>query len=184
MSRLPDLDPAKFSPEQKKVHEAVLAGPRGRVVGPIKVWLNNAGRAEHAQALGAYCRFNSSLPPRLSELAICTTGAFWKANYEWFAHAPLAIKAGIDPAAIEAIRIGGTPKFTKADEQAVYDFAHELITTRRVSPATFERAKKELGEASVIDLVGIIGYYGLVSVTLNAFELPLPEGEKLPFDIK
>ena len=167
MSRLPDLDPAKFSPEQKKVHEAVLAGPRGRVVGPIKVWLANAGLAEHAQALGAYCRFNSSLPPRLSELAICTTGAFWKANYEWFAHAPLAIKAGIDPAAIEAIRIGGTPKFTKADEQAVYDFAHELLTTRRVSPATFERAKKELGETSVIDLVGIIGYYGLVSVTLN-----------------
>ena len=117
MSRLPDLDPEKFSPEQKKVHEAVLAGPRGKVVGPIKVWLKNAGLAEHAQALGAYCRFNSSLPPRLSELAICTTGAFWKANYEWFAHAPLAIKAGIDPAAIEAIRTGGTPKFTKSDEQ-------------------------------------------------------------------
>ena len=184
MSRLPDLDPAKFSPEQKKVHEAVLAGPRGRVVGPIKVWLANAGLAEHAQALGAYCRFNSSLPPRLSELAICTTGAFWKANYEWFAHAPLAIKAGIDPAAIEAIRTGGAPKFTKADEQAIYDFARDLLTTRRVSPATFERAKKELGETSVIDLVGIIGYYGLVSVTLNAFELPLPDGEKLPFDIK
>jgi 4-carboxymuconolactone decarboxylase len=184
MSRLPDLDPATFSPEQKKVHEAVLAGPRGRVVGPIKVWLKNPGLAEHAQALGAYCRFNSSLPPRLSELAICTTGAFWKANYEWFAHAPLAIKAGIDPAAIEAIRTGAKPTFTKADEQIVYDFAHELITTRRVSNATFERAKKELGETSVIDLVGIIGYYGLVSVTLNAFELPLPDGEKLPFDIK
>jgi len=184
MSRLPDLDPEKFSPEQKKVHAAVLAGPRGRVVGPIKVWLANAGLAEHAQALGAYCRFNSSLPPRLSELAICTTGAFWKANYEWFAHAPLAIKAGIDPAAIEAIRTNGMPKFEKADEQAVYDFARELLTTRRVSAATFERAKKELGETSVIDLVGIIGYYGLVSVTLNAFELPLPDGEKLPFEIK
>lgn len=183
MSRLPDLDPEKFSPEQKKVHAAVLAGPRGKVVGPIKVWLKNAGLAEHAQALGAYCRFNSSLPPRLSELAICTTGAFWKANYEWFAHAPLAIKAGIDPAAIEAIRVGGTPKLNKSDEQVVYDFTRELLTTRRASPATFERAKKELGETGVIDLVGIIGYYGLVSVTLNAFELPLPEGEKPPFDI-
>ena len=114
MARLPELDPAKFSPEQKKVHEAILAGPRGKVVGPLKVWLNNPGLAEHAQALGAYARFNSSLPPRLSELAICVTGAFWKANYEWFAHAPLAIKAGIDPAAIEAIRTGGTPKFTKS----------------------------------------------------------------------
>jgi 4-carboxymuconolactone decarboxylase len=157
MSRLPELDPAKFSPEQKKVHEAVLAGPRGKVVGPIKVWLKNAGLAEHAQALGAYCRFNSSLPPRLSELAILVTGSFWKANYEWFAHAPLAIKAGIDPAAVEAIRTGATPTFTKSDEQVIYDFATELTRTKRVSNATFERAKKELGETSVIDLVVFIG---------------------------
>ena len=163
---------------------AILAGPRGKVVGPLKVWLNNPGLAEHAQALGAYARFNSSLPPRLSELAICVTGAFWKANYEWYAHAPLAIKAGIDPAAIEAIRTGATPKLTKSDEQAIYDFVSEMVATKRVSNATFERAKKELSETGVIDLVGIVGYYSLVSVTLNAFELPLPEGEKLPFDIK
>jgi 4-carboxymuconolactone decarboxylase len=183
MARLPELDPATFSPEQKKVHEAILAGPRGKVVGPLKVWLNNPGLAEHAQALGAYARFNSSLPPRLSELAICVTGAFWKANFEWFAHAPMAIKAGIDPAAIEAIRTGATPKLIKSDEQAIYDFAIELIAKRRVSDATFERAKTEIGQTSVIDLVGIIGYYSLVSVTLNAFEIPLPEGEKLPFDV-
>jgi 4-carboxymuconolactone decarboxylase len=183
MSRLPDLDPEKFSPEQKKVHDAVIAGPRGKVVGPIKVWLKNPGLAEHAQALGAYARFNSSLPPRLSELAIIVTGAFWKANYEWFAHAPLAVKAGIDPAAVEAIRTGATPTFSKSDEQAIYDFATELVRTKRVSDATFERAKKELDETSVIDLVGIIGYYGLVSVTLNAFELPLPDGQKAPFDV-
>jgi 4-carboxymuconolactone decarboxylase len=183
MSRLPDLNPEKFSPEQKKVHDAVVSGPRGKVVGPIKVWLKNPGLAEHAQALGAYARFGSSLPPRLSELAIIVTGAFWKANYEWFAHAPLAIKAGIDPAAVEAIRTGGTPTFSKSDEQAIYDFATELVRTRRVSDATFERAKKELGETAVIDMVGIIGYYSLVSVTLNAFELPLPDGEKKPFDV-
>jgi 4-carboxymuconolactone decarboxylase len=183
MARLPELDPEKFSPEQKKVHEAILAGPRGRVVGPLKVWLKNPGLAEHAQALGAYARFNSSLPPRLSELAIIITGAFWKANYEWFAHAPLAMKAGIDPAAIEAIRTGRKPSFTKSDEQAIYDFVSEMVATKRVSNATFERAKKELGESGVIDLVGIVGYYSLVSVTLNAFELPLPDGEKVPFDI-
>src|SRR3954468_12277349 len=106
MSRLPELDPERFSPEQKQVHEAILKGPRGKVVGPLKVRLNNPGLAQHAQALGAYPRFNSSLAPRLSELAICITGAFWKANFEWYAHAPLAIKAGIDPAAVEAIRTG------------------------------------------------------------------------------
>ncbi|MEA2876919.1 MAG: 4-carboxymuconolactone decarboxylase [Hyphomicrobiales bacterium] len=183
MARLPELDPAKFSPEQKKVHEAILKGPRGKVVGPLKVWLNNPGLAEHAQALGAYARFNSSLPPRLSELAICVTGAFWKANFEWYAHAPMAINAGIDPAAIEAIRVGSTPKLTKSDEQAVYDFASELVRTKRVSSATFERARQELGLTSVIDMVGIIGYYSLVSVTLNAFEIALPEGEKEPFTV-
>jgi 4-carboxymuconolactone decarboxylase len=184
MSRLPNIDPATFTPEQKKVHDAVVSGPRGRVVGPIKVWLKNPGLAEHAQALGAYCRFGSSLPPRLSELAICCTGAFWKANYEWFAHAPLAIKAGIDRAAIEAIRTGATPTFEKVDEQAIYDFVTELVRTKRVSAGVFERAKAALGETGVIDLVGIIGYYSLVSVTLNAFEMPLPDGETLPFDVK
>src|SRR5687767_4063240 len=131
MSRLPELDPAKFSAEQKKVHDAVLAGPRGKVVGPIKVWLKHAGLAEHAQALGADRRFNSSLPPRLSELAILVTGSFWKANYEWYAHAPIAIKAGIEPAVVEAIRTGATPTFTRSDEQAIYDFASELVKTKR-----------------------------------------------------
>src|ERR1044072_384818 len=135
MARLPELDPEKFSPEQKKVHEAIRKGPRGKVVGPLKVWLKNPGLAEHAQALGAYCRFGSSLPPRLSELAICITGSFWKANYEWFAHAPLAIKAGIDAAAIEAIRTGGKPSFTKTDEQAIYHFVSERSEERRVSNA-------------------------------------------------
>src|SRR3954453_23971908 len=138
MSRLPQLDPEKFSSEQKKMHEAILKGPRGKVVGPLKVWLNNPGLAEHAQALGAYARFNSSLPPRLSELAICVTGAFWKANFEWYAHAPMAIKAGNARAAREAMRPGGTPNMTKADEQAIYDFAIEMITRRRASDATFE----------------------------------------------
>jgi 4-carboxymuconolactone decarboxylase len=183
MSRLPNLDPAKMSPEQKKVHDAVIAGPRGKIVGPIKVWLANPGLAEHAQALGAYCRYNTSLPPRLSELAICITGAFWKANYEWFAHAPLAMKAGIDGAALEAIRTGGKPKFDKSDEQLIYDFVSELVTAKRVSNATFARAKTEIGETGVIDLVGIVGYYSLVSVTLNTFELAVPDGEKVPFGV-
>ena len=183
MSRLPELDPAKFSPEQKKVHDGDprrAARQGGRADQGVA---EQSGPRRACAGARRLCRFNSSLPPRLSELAICITGAFWKANYEWFAHAPMAIKAGIDPAAIEAIRTGATPKFTKSDEQAIYDFAIELVTAKRVSNATFERAKKEIGETSVIDLVGIIGYYSLVSVTLNAFELPLPEGEKLPFDI-
>ena len=93
------------------------------------------------------------------------------------------MKAGIDGAALEAIRTGGKPKFDKGDEQLIYDFVSALVTTKRVSSATFERAKKEIGETGVIDLVGIVGYYSLVSVTLNTFELAVPDGEKVPFDV-
>ncbi|HLN08775.1 MAG TPA: carboxymuconolactone decarboxylase family protein [Xanthobacteraceae bacterium] len=181
MSRVPDLDPATLSPEQRKVYEAILSGPRGRVVGPLRVWLQSAELADRAQALGAFCRFGTGLPARLSELAILVTGAHWQAGFEWHAHAPIGLSAGLDAAAIEAIRVGKTPSFTKSDEAAVYGFAKELLDTRRVSDASYRRAVAELGQKSVIELVGILGYYGLISMTINAFEVPLPEGAPQPF---
>jgi 4-carboxymuconolactone decarboxylase len=181
MPRMPDLDPAKLSPEQRKVYDAILAGPRGHVVGPLRVWLQSAELADKAQALGAFCRFGTSLPPRLSELAILVTGAHWQAGFEWHAHAPMGQKAGLDAAAIEAVRVGKTPTFAKADETAVYTFASELLKTRKVSDATYARALAELGQKGVIELVGILGYYGLISMTINAFEVPLPAGAPSPF---
>jgi 4-carboxymuconolactone decarboxylase len=181
MPRMPDLDPAKLSPEQRKVYDAILSGPRGHVVGPLKVWLQSAELADKAQALGAFCRFGTSLPPRLSELAILITGAHWQAGFEWHAHAPMGLKAGLDAAAIEAIRVGKTPNLAKPDEAAVYAFASELLKTRKVSDATYSRAVAALGERGVIELVGILGYYGLISMTINAFEVPLPDGAPQPF---
>jgi 4-carboxymuconolactone decarboxylase len=181
MPRIPDLDPAKLSPEQRKVHDAILSGPRGHVVGPLRVWLQSADLADKAQALGAFCRFGTSLPARLSELAILVTGAHWQAGFEWHAHAPLGLKAGLDAAAIEAIRVGKTPSLTKSDETVVYAFASELLKTRKVSDATYQRAVAELGHKGVVELVGILGYYGLISMTINAFEVPLPEGAPQPF---
>jgi 4-carboxymuconolactone decarboxylase len=181
MARMPDLDPAKLSPEQRKVYDAILAGPRGHVVGPLRVWLQSAELADRAQALGAFCRFGTSLPPRLSELAILVTGAHWRAAFEWHAHAPMGLKAGLDAAAIEAIRVGQKPGLTKSDEIAVYDFARELLETRKVSDATYARAVAALGQTGVVELVGILGYYGLISMTINAFEVPLPEGAPQPF---
>ena len=181
MPRIDDIDPAALDAEQRRVYEEILAGPRRRLEGPLRVWLHSPQFADHAQALGAFCRFGSGLDRRLSELAILVTGAFWKAKFEWYAHAPLGIEAGLDPLAVEAIRAGRTPKFVREDEAAVYAFARELVTEHRVSEMTYARAEAALGKTGLINLVGILGYYGLVSMTLNAFEVPLPRGAADPF---
>ena len=179
--RIPEWKPEELTPAQRQVHDAIVAGPRGRVVGPLRVWLLSPELAERAQELGAFCRFRTRLPPRLSELAILVTGAFWQAGFEWHAHAPIALAAGVPADAIEAIRLGREPKFARADEQAVYAFSRELWTRRRVSDATYRRIADLLGNETVIELVGILGYYGLISMTINAFEVPLPQGADQPF---
>lgn len=181
MPRIPELDVAKLTSEQRRVHDTIVAGPRGKVEGPLKVWLHSPRLAERAQELGTHCRFNSGLPPRLSELAILLTGAYWKAGFEWWAHAPMALEAGLDPEAIEAIRVGRKPVLARTDEAAIYAFASELICNRRISDATYRLAVAELGQAGVVDLVGILGYYALISMTIVAFEVPLPEGAADPF---
>ena len=181
MSRVPHLDPEQLFPEQRKVYDAIVAGPRGGVVGPLRVWLQSPELADRAQALGAFCRFGTSLPPRLSELAILVTGAHWQAAFEWRGHAPIGLKAGLDASTIEAIRVGKQPNLTKSDEAAVYAFAKELLGTRKVSDVTYQRAVAELGLTAVVELVGVLGYYGLVSMTINAFEVPLPDGAPQPF---
>ncbi len=181
MPRFTPLSPDQMSPEQRKVHDAVIAGPRGKMVGPIAVWLTNPELAQKAQELGAFCRYGTSLPARLSELAILITGAHWKAGYEWFVHAPIGLNAGLDPAAVESIRKGDKASFSKPDEAAVYAFTMELLLNRRVSDATYSFATKELGETGVVELVGILGYYTLISMTIVGFELPIPPGNPEPF---
>lgn len=181
MPRIPELDVAKLTPEQRRVHDTIVSGPRGKVEGPLKVWLQSPVLAERAQHLGVHCRFNSNLEPRLSELAILLTGAYWKAGFEWWAHAPMALEAGLDPEVIESIRVGRKPVLVRADEAAVHAFASELIRNRRVSDATYRLAVAELGQTGVVDLVGILGYYALISMTIVAFEVPLPEGVADPF---
>jgi 4-carboxymuconolactone decarboxylase len=181
MSRLPELDLGELSPEQRKVHDAILAGPRGTVRGPLLAWLHSAELADKAQGLGAFCRYGTSLPPRLSELAILVTGAHWRAGYEWHVHAPIGVKAGLDPAAVEAIRKREQPTLAREDEAAVHAFARELIDKQQVSEATYRRAVDALGAKAVVELVGILGYYALISMTIKAFELPLPDGAENPF---
>jgi 4-carboxymuconolactone decarboxylase len=181
MPRLRDIDPATLSAEQRAVYDAMIAGPRGRVQGPLRIWLSSPTLADKAQQLGAFCRFGSSLPPRLSELAILVTGAHWKSSFEFYAHAPLGINGGLDAAAVEAIRVGAEPHFDKEDEAIVYRFAREAWATKRVSDATYRAAVSMLGERAVVELTGIIGYYAMVSLTLNVFEVGVPDGERDPF---
>lgn len=176
MSRLPPLAHDDMTPEQRALHDAILAGPRGRVPGPLAVWLHAPGLGAVAQQLGAYVRFNSLLPPRLSELAIIVTGAHYKAEYEWFAHVRFAHGAGIPESVTEAIRKGEEPELAEADQRAVWQVADELTRTHRLSDETFAEAKAVLGLPALIELIGMVGYYGLVSLTLNSFEIATPDG--------
>ena len=181
MPRVPELVPAQMTAAQRRVHDAIAAGPRGRVEGPLRVWLQSPDFADRAQALGAFCRFGGTLPPQVSELAILVTAAFWRAPFEWYAHAPLALRAGIDPQVVEAIRTGTTPQLSREDQDATHALARELTETHRVSDATYRRAVAALGLPAVVELVGLIGYYSLVAMTINAFEVPLPPGASDPF---
>lgn len=176
---LPERD--QLDDDQKRIFDAIVNGPRGVVEGPLLVWLQSAGLADKAQALGAFCRFGTSLPPRLSELAIITTGAFWTSGFEWTTHAPIAEEAGIDPAAIEAIRTGAAPVFAREDEALVHEFAMALHRDHRVDDALYARAEAVIGLRAVVELVGILGYYTLICMTINAFNVPLTPGAEDPF---
>jgi len=180
MPRLNPLDLSKLSPDQKKVADAIVAGPRGGLRGPFEPWLRRPELADRAQKLGEYCRFNNSLPGDLSELAICLIGRHFKAQFEFYAHARLAKQAGLAPEIVEAIRTRQSPPFKREQERIVYDFVTEYLATNRVSAANYKRAIDAFGEPGVVDLVGVCGYYMLVSMTLNVFEMPLPPGEPEP----
>ncbi len=182
MPRLAPLDLNALTPEQKTVADAIVSGPRGGLRGPFEPWLRSPGLADPAQKLGEHVRFGTSLPRDLSELAIILTGKRWKAQFEFWAHARMAKEAGLAEDVVEAVRLGTPPPFTRDVERVIYDFVTEYFATSRVSQATYDRALAAFGERGVVDLVGTVGYYSLVSMTLNVFEIALPDGipEPLP----
>lgn len=180
MARIPDLDEVEMDARQRRIYDEIVAGPRGEVVGPLRVWLRSPELADKAQQLGAFARYGSSLPPHLSELAILTTGAAWRADFEWWSHVGPAREAGISEEVLEAIRTGAEPPFADEASAAVYHAAVELHRDRRLSDETYTRAEAALGVRGVVDLVGILGYYTLISMTLNVFEIGTPDGAR-PF---
>jgi len=181
--RLPALAMASLTAVQQALVEAIKSGPRGRFnnEGPFAVYLHAPVFGQLAQQLGAHLRYHTSVPPRLSEFAILCTAQFWKAQFEWFAHAPLAEKQGVKPATIRALQAGRAPTTAPRDEMAIYAFVKELYAKRRVSDATYKRVHRLLGDAGTVELVGILGNYVMVSMILNVFRMPVPEGTPAPF---
>ncbi len=176
MPRLDPPNPENYSDEQRRVAEAIATGPRGGVRGPLAIWLHRPDLADRAQALGQYCRYDSSLPPILSELAILVTARAWSAEYEWFAHKRIALEAGLDPGIADAIQRRETPRFEDTQQEVVHAFATALQNDRTVGQTLYDRAVDTLGETAVVDLVAVLGYYAFVSMTLNVFDV-LPPSE-------
>jgi 4-carboxymuconolactone decarboxylase len=181
VSRYRDITRAEMTPAQRRAHDLIVAGRRGGFGGPFQLLIRAPEICEHASQLGEHLRWGTSLPDRLSELAIITTARFWRAQYEWYAHAPLAEKGGVPHAAVEAIHRGEAPKFAQQDEALAYRLCTELFATQRLSDASFAEATATLGEQGLVEIIAIIGYYTLIGNILNAFQVPVPEGETPPF---
>ncbi|MQG94651.1 carboxymuconolactone decarboxylase family protein [Pseudomonas sp. MN1F] len=180
-SRLTSLLEEQMSQEQRKVLSDILQGPRGNLDGPFLAWIHSPALADHAQRLGAFCRYHTRLDLRLSELAILLTAAWWQSQAEWQIHEPIARSSGLSDEVIDALRAQRTPTFIQEDEAIVYHLGEELYRTRRVSDDRYQEAVKAFGEPAVVELVAIFGYYALVAMTLNVFAVRRPTTAPLPF---
>jgi 4-carboxymuconolactone decarboxylase len=181
MPRISLPAPETMTPEQRRVHDKIVTGKRGRIQGPLRAALHNPDLAERWSALGELLRYGTSLTPRHSELAILVTGRECRSPFEWYAHRPEAEKAGLPPDIIEAVLERTTPASMSEPDAAVFDFAVELNRFNSVSTKTYERALARLGERGVVELTALVGYYTMVAMTLNAHEIPFPEGVTPPF---
>ena len=188
MHRLPSVTPEEFTEAQQRLFRRITEGkrsrgralekfltPEGGLRGPFNAWLYCPPVGEAAQRLGEVLRFESPIPPVLRELAILTVAAYWRADYEWWAHAKIARREGMDPNLIEDLHAGKPPRFKDPAEAAVHGFATELLRSRSVSDPVYREALSHLGQAGVAELVVLLGYYTLVAMTLNVFQVSVPE---------
>lgn len=176
MARIPLFPLENMTDEQQRVYDAVVSGTRGAVVGPLRAALHRPELADKWQQFGEIVRFRTSLPPRLSELAILVTARHWTSQLEWQQHAPAALKGGLGAELIEAIRIGQRPDFTREDEAAVFEFSLQLQEKKSIEDEAYQRMLDLAGVQGVVELAALVGYYTMVAMTLIAHEIPLPEG--------
>ena len=190
MTRLPELRYEDLPDEGQQVWDRVvgtraadLISAQGTLVGPFNAFVTAPGTGRRLGSLGAHLRFGTSIERRLSEVAIITVGARWQAEFEWWAHARMAREHGVAPDVIDAIKRGAEPPFGPAagDERTVWVVARQLVTTGQVSPDAYTAAQRLLGDAGLVELVALCGYYSLISYLLNAFDVPLPPGAEPAF---
>jgi len=177
MGRLPEIDPTKLALEQRIIYDRMMR-ERGHMRGPFAVWLRNAELCENTLKLQEMFASRVKLERRLLELMILVAARVSTAQYAWFIHEPYALKFGISPEIIQAIRERRTPNFTRDDECLIYDITMELNTTRTLSEASFQRGIAMFGEEVMVELVSAIGFYSMVAMTLNAFGVPVPDGKE------
>ena len=183
MARIPLFPTDNMSPAQQAVYDAIVSGPRGKIQGPLRAALHNAELADKWQQLGALLRYRTTLEPRLSELAILVTARHWDSQFEWYAHGPIAEKAGVPVAVMERIALNETPEFDKEDESVVYLYSKELLEKHNPSDETYDYARALLNDLGVVELTALVGYYSMVAMTLNAHEIPMPEGTPDPLPV-
>ncbi len=183
MNRLHSLEFSELNESQKSIYEHIDSGPRGGVAGPFLAWLRCPHFLEKLEKVSSHLRYGTSFPPRLSEFAILITARFWGAQYEWYAHAPIAIKAGLSEEIVESVRKDETPENMNEEESALYNFCQQVHKNHFVSDDVYATALDKFGEKALVELTSLIGYYTIVSMTLNVFNLDVPEGETPPLSV-
>ena len=176
--RFKPLTYEEMTPEQKTLTDHIMNGPRHNMDGPFNVLLRSPEVGELAQQMGLQFRFHSSLPTKLNEFAIILMARLWTVQFEFAAHHRLALAAGLSPAIADAVIAGKRPASMAPDEEAIYNFCMELVNKKEVSDATFNAVKSKFGERGVVDLIGVMGYYHMVSMLLKVDRYPMPAGAK------
>ena len=177
-ARMAQLAPEGMTEAQKKAAEELASGPRGRVSGPFNVLLRSPELMTPLQKVGEYLRFKSPLDRRIAEMATLLAARQWTQVYEWSAHHPLALKAGLKADVAQAIAEGRRPANMAADEEVVYDLLTELFQNKSVSDATYERGINQFGEQQLVELITVGGYYALLGMLMNVARTQLPEGKE------
>jgi 4-carboxymuconolactone decarboxylase len=177
-SRIALPDPDRLTPAQAEAYERIASGPRGKVEGPLAIWLHSPELANRAQLLGEFARYRTSFAPRLSELAILIVARHWTSHFEWAIHSRIAAEAGVSPSLTEAIRIGATPQFEDEEQAAIHAFVTELLANGKTSDATLGTIRSLFGDQATVELAAIVGYYSLCAFTLALAEPELPDGTR------
>jgi 4-carboxymuconolactone decarboxylase len=176
--RMSKLSPESMTEAQRKAAAELASGPRGEVRGPFNVLLRSPELMTPLQKVGEYLRFRCQLDRRIAEMATLIAARHWTQVYEWNAHHPLALKAGLKPEIAQAIAEGRRPTGMVVDEEIVYDVLIEALQNKSVSDVTYERGIKQFGEQNLVDLLAIAGYYAMLALLLNVARTQLPEGRE------